>query len=103
MEITHIFIGKQGKYKYKIPYGAGVSLIKCWKKRKCLIEYQGEQIITMVSLLRKAPLKSHFIPKGMACGCYKGQPNPNLSTTKSRAEGTMPAFGGLIIVSGAGS
>jgi hypothetical protein len=51
MEMTHTFIGKEGKYK--IPKGAEVRLIKCYAKRKCLIEYRGEQIISMVNLLRK--------------------------------------------------
>lgn len=51
MNNTHIFIGKQGKYQ--IPQGASVSLIKCFAKRKCLIEYQGKQYISMVNLLRK--------------------------------------------------
>lgn len=51
IRLTHIFIGKQGKYQ--IPSGTEVRLIKCYAKRKCVIEYQGEEIITMVSLLRR--------------------------------------------------
>ena len=49
--MKHIFIGKQGKYK--IPKYAEVTLIRCYAKRKCVVEYNGERIITMVTLLRK--------------------------------------------------
>lgn len=49
--MKRIFIGKEGKYK--IPKGGEVMLIKCYAKRKCVVEYNGERIITMVTLLRK--------------------------------------------------
>ena len=50
--MKRIFIGKQGKYK--IPQGTEVNLIRCYAKRKCVVEYNGERIITMVTLLRKS-------------------------------------------------
>jgi hypothetical protein len=49
--MDYIFNGKAGKYQ--IPHGAIVTLIKCYAKRKCLIEYHGKKIITFVSLLRR--------------------------------------------------
>ena len=49
--MTYRFHGKAGKYK--IPTGAKVKLIKTFPKRKCLIEWEGGQDITMVNLLRK--------------------------------------------------
>lgn len=51
MERLYKFIGKQGKYQ--IDNGVIVKLIKCWTKRKCLIQWKDKQYITMVSLLRK--------------------------------------------------
>lgn len=50
-EGNRLFIGKEGKYK--IPHGTVVRLIKCWSRRKCLIEWENGQDISMVSLLRK--------------------------------------------------
>ncbi len=50
--MTHIFIGKQGKYQ--IPHRTQVILIKCYAKRKCLIELSdGTRYISMVNLLRR--------------------------------------------------
>lgn len=50
-EGSRLFIGKEGKYN--IPHGTVVRLIKCWSRRKCLIEWENGQDISMVSLLRK--------------------------------------------------
>lgn len=51
MDFHYIFIGKNGKYQ--IPNGSQVKLIKCYAKRKCIIEYQGKKIVSFVSLLRR--------------------------------------------------
>ncbi len=51
--MKYIFRGKSGKYQ--IPNGATVFLKKCWAKRKCLLVYNGQEYISMVSLLRKLP------------------------------------------------
>ena len=40
-------------YFHNIPHGTVVRLIKCWSRRKCLIEWENGQDISMVSLLRK--------------------------------------------------
>jgi len=45
------FVGKN--LPYKIPYGAVVKVIRFYPKRKVLVEYQGEKILTMSYLLRK--------------------------------------------------
>lgn len=45
------FIGKTGKYQ--IPQGATVRLIRTFPKRKCIIEYNNNQYITIVTLLRR--------------------------------------------------
>jgi len=45
------FVGKNPLYK--IPYGAIVKVIRFYPKRKVLVEYQGERILTMSYLLRK--------------------------------------------------
>ena len=50
--MTHIFIGKKGKYQ--IPNGTKVRLIKCYAKRKCKVRLEDDtEHITMVSLLRR--------------------------------------------------
>lgn len=51
--MQRMFIGRKGKYQ--IPHGARVRLLRCFPKRKCLIEYEGTQFISMVNLLRKIP------------------------------------------------
>jgi len=45
------FIGR--KPCYKIPYGAIVSVLKFYPRRKALVEYKGEKILTFSTLLRK--------------------------------------------------
>lgn len=39
--------------RFKIPYGAIVKLIKCYPRRKCIVEYNNEQILTFITLLRR--------------------------------------------------
>lgn len=39
--------------RHKIPYGATVLLVKCFAKRRCIVEYNGEQILTFITLLRR--------------------------------------------------
>ena len=49
MEYT--FIGKPGKYR--IPHGAVVRVVRNYPKRRVMVEYNGEKILTFVTLLRK--------------------------------------------------
>ena len=49
--MKYVFVGKAGLYQ--VPKGAIVTLIKCFAKRKCIIEHNGAQYISMVNLLRK--------------------------------------------------
>ena len=49
--MTYYFMNPKGKYR--IPHLAIVELVKCYAKRKCVINYNGEQIITMVNQLRR--------------------------------------------------
>jgi hypothetical protein len=51
----YFFIGREGKYQ--IPRGAKVKLVKTFARRKCIIEYQGVQYISMVNLLRVNPIR----------------------------------------------
>lgn len=51
MTTYYRFVGR--KFPSKIPYGAIVKLIKWYARRKVLVEYNGEQILTMGYLLRK--------------------------------------------------
>lgn len=46
-----VFIGRPGKYQ--IPNGARVVLVRCYARRKCVIEYAGTQYISSVALLRR--------------------------------------------------
>jgi len=45
------FVGR--KIKYKIPYGALVEVIKFYPRRRALVRWKGELILTMTYLLRK--------------------------------------------------
>lgn len=47
----YVFRGKEGKYQ--IPNGSVVFLKKCYAKRKCVIIHNGQEYVSMVSLLRK--------------------------------------------------
>lgn len=47
----YTFVGKQGKYQ--IPQGAIVKVVKFYPKRRAVVEYEGKQILTFSTLLRK--------------------------------------------------
>lgn len=49
--MTYTFIGKQGKYE--IPHGEQVEVIKFYPRRKALVEYQGQRVLTLATLLRR--------------------------------------------------
>lgn len=53
MKTIRYFRGKQRCYL--VPFGALVEVIKFYPKRKALIRYNGERILTMTTLLRKEP------------------------------------------------
>jgi hypothetical protein len=38
---------------FKIPFGAPVRVIRFYPKRRALVEYRGEEILTFATLLRK--------------------------------------------------
>lgn len=44
------FVGK--KYPYIIPYGAEVEVVKFYPRRKVIVRYKGQEIVTMTYNLR---------------------------------------------------
>lgn len=48
---SYKFIGA----RHKIPQGAIVQIVKFYPKRRALVLYQGEKILTFSTLLRKLP------------------------------------------------
>lgn len=48
------FVGRKSPVgTFKIPYGAIVKCVRWFARRKVLVEYEGELIVTMGYLLRK--------------------------------------------------
>ena len=50
-KLIRIFIGRIGKYQ--VPKGAKVEVIKFYPRRRALILYEGQKILTFSTLLRK--------------------------------------------------
>jgi len=62
------FVGRKSPAgKFKIPYGEVVELVKWFPRRKVLVVYKGELILTMGYLLRKLPQKKQN-PNLFLCG-----------------------------------
>jgi len=48
---TRTFAGRAGAYV--IPKGAEVELVRCYRRGKALVRYDGREVLTITRLLRK--------------------------------------------------
>ncbi len=56
MDTTRYFIGRKppvANAEYRIPYGTQVKVIAFKPRRRAIVEYRGEKIITFTYLLRR--------------------------------------------------